>query len=168
METTVRAETPADEAAVREVNRQAFAGPVEAQIVDALRGSPDSISLVAIVDQQVVGHVLFTPVTLDPAAAVRIAGLAPMAVRPDFQQKGVGSALVRAGFNECRRLHYHAIVVVGHPEYYPRFGFQPADRWGMQYAESVPREVFMAVELQPGALENASGIVRFRPEFAEP
>jgi putative acetyltransferase len=168
MNTSVRLAVAEDAAAVRDVNQHAFAGPVEARIVDALRDSPDSISLVAIVDQQVVGHILFTPVTIDPPpAGVRVAGLAPMSVRPDFQRLGVGRELIRVGFGECRRHKYSAVVVVGHPEYYPRFGFLPADTWGLQYVDPVPREVFMATELERGALTGCAGLVRFRPEFAE-
>ncbi len=167
MNASVRLEAAGDAAAVRDVNQQAFAGPVEARIVDALRGSPDSISLVAIVDEHVVGHILFTPVTIDPPAGVRVAGLAPMSVRPDLQRVGVGRELIRVGFQECRRHNYSAVVVVGHPEYYPRFGFLPADTWGLQYVDPVPRDVFMATELERGALTGCAGIVRFRPEFAE-
>src|SRR5262245_44651262 len=103
MNVSVRLETARDESAVRAVNQDAFAGPVEAGIVDALRGSPDSISLVATVNDQVVGHILFTPVKIEPAARVRVAGLAPMAVLPDFQRGGVGGALIRAGLEACRR-----------------------------------------------------------------
>jgi putative acetyltransferase len=168
MTPSVRLEEADDASAVRDVNQQAFAGALEARIVDALRGSPDSISLVATVDQRVVGHILFTPVTIEPPASVRVAGLAPMAVRPEFQRAGIGSELVRAGLQECRRRGYAAVVVVGHPEYYPRLGFLPADTWGLKYVDPVPREVFMAVELESGALTGCSGIVRFRPEFAEP
>ena len=85
-------------------------------------------------DGQVVAHILFTPVTIDPPPArIRVAGLAPMAVLPDFQRLGIGGELIRAGFQECRRLRYSAVVVVGHPDYYPRFGFQPADTWGLKY-----------------------------------
>jgi putative acetyltransferase len=166
MKMSVRFETADDVAAVREVNQRAFDGPLEARIVDALRGSPDSISLVATADQEVVGHILFTPVTVESSAAVRVAGLAPMAVLPAFQRRGVGGEMVRAGFEACRRLDYGAVVVVGHPEYYPRFGFQPADSWDLQYADPVPRDVFMAIELRPGALSGCAGVVRFRPEFA--
>jgi putative acetyltransferase len=168
MKTSVRFEAADDAAAVRDVNQQAFAGPLEARIVDALRGSPGSISLVATVDHRVVGHILFTPVTIEPPpAGVHVAGLAPMSVRPDFQRLGVGSELIRVGLQECRRHTYSAIVVIGHPEYYPRFGFLPADTWGLQYVDPVPRDVFMATELERGALIGCAGIVRFRPEFAE-
>jgi putative acetyltransferase len=168
MKVSVRFEVAGDEAAVRAVNEEAFGGVVEAGIVDALRGSADSISLVAIANREVVGHILFTPVTIERAPALRVAGLAPMAVLPLFQRRGVGGALIRAGLEECRRSRYAAVVVVGHPEYYPKFGFTPADTWGVEYADPIPREVFMALELERGALSGCAGVVRFRPEFAEP
>ena len=167
MKISVRFEGPHDATAVREINEQAFGGLQEARIVDALRDSPDSISLVATVDERVVGHILFTPVTIEPhAARVRVAGLAPMAVRPEFQRSGVGSALVRAGLEECRGRGYAAVVVVGHPEYYPRFGFVPAHTKRLECEYPVPREAFMTIELEAGALTGRAGVVRYRPEFA--
>jgi putative acetyltransferase len=163
----IRPEEPRDEADVHETNEQAFGAPLEARLVDALRGSPGSISLVATLDDRVIGHILFTPVTIEPAAPVRIAGLAPMAVRPEYQCKGVGTQLVRAGLHECRRLGYAAVVLVGHPEYYPRFGFVPAHTRNLACEFPVPPEAFMVLELDPGALAGSSGVVHYRPEFAE-
>ena len=163
----VRAERAGDADPIRDVNRLAFDGPLEARIVDALRGAPDSISLVATVDDRVIGHILFTPVSLDPAGdGVRLAGLAPMAVHPEFQRKGVGGALIGAGLDACRGLSYAAVVVVGHPEYYPRFGFIPAHTRALRYTDDVPPEAFMVLELEPGALPARGGVVRYRPEFA--
>lgn len=162
----IRAERADDADAVREVNEQAFAGPLEARIVDALRGISDSISLVATVDGRVVGHILFTPVSIDPPPRVRVAGLAPMAVRPEFQRLGVGAALVAAGLDACRSHGYSAVVVVGHPEYYPRFGFAPAHTRGLRYADDVPPEAFMVLEFEPGVLPSNGGVVLYRPEFS--
>jgi len=88
-----------------------------------------------------------------------------MAVRPELQRLGVGSALVRVGLEECRRRGYSVVVVVGHPEYYPRFGFVPADTRGLQHEQPVPREAFMLLELETGALDSRAGTVRYRPEF---
>ena len=116
-EVTVRPETPDDSAAVRAINEGAFGGRLEADIVDAVRGASGSISLVAVRREQVVGHILFTPVRIDPPRGARVAGLAPMAVSPDAQGRGIGSALVRAGIDECRRGGYGAVVVLGHPDY---------------------------------------------------
>ena len=162
----IRLEAPGDAAGVRATNEQAFGTPVEARLVDALRDAEGSVSLVATVENLVVGHILFTPVDLDPPTAVRLAGLAPMAVRPDVQRSGVGTSLVKAGLEECRRRGYAAVVVVGHPGYYPRFGFEPAGTKGLRCEFPVPDEVFMVVELEPGALAGTSGTVRYRPEFA--
>ena len=169
MDVSIRSEQPDDAAAVREINEQAFGGALEANIVDAVRESPESISLVATLDGRVIGHILFTPVTVTPPAPdARVAGLAPMAVRPEFQRQGVGATLVRAGLDACRQHGYTGVVVVGHPEYYPRFGFVPAHTRGLEYEAPLPPEVFMAVELRAGGLPGRPGIVRYRPEFAEP
>jgi putative acetyltransferase len=162
----VRFEQPGDEPGVRETNELAFDSLLEARLVDALRGSDGYLSLVATSDQRVVGHILFTPVTIDPPAARRIAGLAPMAVRPEHQRSGIGSQLIRAGLEECRRSGYSAVVVLGHPEYYPRFGFLPAHTFGLTCEFPSPPEAFMALELEPGTLGGIRGLVRYHPQFA--
>ena len=166
MKISVRLEEPRDVADVRETNEQAFGAPLEARLVDSLRGSADSISLVAQVDDRVIGHILFTPVSIEPPVSVRVAGLAPMAVRPEYQRVGIGGQLVRAGIEECRRRGYSAVVVVGHPAYYPRFGFVPADTKSLECEFPVPREAFMVIELEASALVGVAGIVRYQPEFA--
>jgi putative acetyltransferase len=163
----IRAELPDDEMAVRETNEQAFGTSTEATLVDRLRGSPESISLVATIGDRVVGHILFTPISIEPVARVRVAGLAPMAVRPDKQRSGIGSQLVRAGLEQCRQRGYAAVVVVGHPEFYPRFGFERASTKGLTCEFPVRDEVFMAVELETAALAAVGGLVRYRPEFSE-
>lgn len=89
-------------------------------------------------------------------------GLGPMAVAPGHQRKGIGSALVRAGMEMCKQLGFGAVVVLGHPEYYPRFGFLPSARLGIVYEYEVPEDVFMAAELQPGYLRDATGIIKYR------
>jgi len=152
---------------VLEVNERAFGTPLEAGIVDALRGSDGSISLVATSGDRVVGHIFFTPVTVDSSAGVRVAGLAPMAVLPEYQRGGIGSRLVTAGLDACRRHGYAAVVVIGHPEYYPRFGFTRAGEHGLSCEFPVPPEAFMVLALDPGILARLSGMVRYRPEFAE-
>jgi putative acetyltransferase len=162
----VRFEQPEDSGGIRQTNELAFGAPLEARLVDALRGSAGSISLVATMDERVVGHILFTPVTLEPAVTLRIAGLAPMAVRPEHQRSGIGSQLVRAGLDECGRQGYSAIVVLGHPDYYPRFGFVPAHTLGLTCEFPSPPEAFMALELVSGSLPRRSGLVRYLPEFA--
>jgi len=165
-EVAIRQEHAGDVTAVREVNERAFGGPAEASLVDALRGSAGSISLVATLPGRVVGHIMFTPVTLDEAADVRVAGLAPMAVVPEHQRTGVGARLIRAGLAACRERGYAAVVVVGHAEYYPRFGFAAARAFGLRCEFNVPPEAFMVTVLDAQVLPHLTGVVRYRPEFA--
>jgi len=129
----VRPEAEADRVAVRAVNEAAFETPAEADLVEALRGSGVSlVSLVAEADGEIIGHILFSSVSLNDHANLNLMGLGPMAVVPDRQRKGVGSALVRQGLVCCKDLGARAIVVVGNPEYYPRFGFAPASRYALR------------------------------------
>ena len=162
----IRAERDVDRATVHTLNTAAFPTPAEADLVDALRREVRPlVSLVAERDGSVVGHILFSPVSLEGRSDLRIMGLAPMAVTPDRQRSGIGSALIRAGLDECRRLGFSAVVVLGHPEYYPRFGFSPAVRYGIRSEYDVPDEVFMALELVPGCLRGPSGTVRYHAAF---
>jgi putative acetyltransferase len=124
------------------------------------------LSLVAEKDGHVVGHILFSPVTIEPfAGQVSAVGLAPMAVLPDQQGKGIGTRLVEEGLAELRRLGHDVVVVVGHPDYYPRFGFKRASLFGLRTEIDCPDEAFMAIELRPGALAGRGGRVRYRSEF---
>lgn len=164
----IRPETAADAEAVRAVNALAFGRAAEADLVDALRQDGlAAISLVGCVGNEVVGHILFSPVAFEPQVdGLRVAGLGPMAVRPDRQREGIGSALVRAGLAACREAGFDAVVVLGHPAYYPRFGFRPSVDFGFRPEFDVPDEVFMALELRPGALGAARDrVVRYAPAF---
>jgi putative acetyltransferase len=165
----IRSEQSADLAAIHRVNELAFGQPAEANVVDALRHKGKTVvSLVALEDDKVVGHILFSPVTIEaPDRIVNIVGLAPMAVLPAYQKSGIGSALVKAGLEECQKAGHSAVVVLGHPEYYPRFGFVPASRFGLKSEYVVPDEVFMAMELQAGALSGCRGVAKYQPEFNE-
>ncbi len=164
----IRAETQADYPAVRQVNEYAFSRVNEADLVDALRRNAEpQISLVAELDGQVVGHIFFSPVLIESEASKFTAlGLAPMAVLPEFQNQAIGSELVRRGLDECRSIGHDVVVVLGHPEYYPRFGFVPAKQKGLRCEYTVPDEAFMAVELREGALAGREGVVKYRPEFS--
>jgi putative acetyltransferase len=164
---TIRAEGEGDIHAIRRINESAFAGTLEADLIDRLQARHKLlVSLVAEQGSQLLGHIAFTPLTLgthrSPCAG---AGLGPMAVVPARQRQGVGSLLVRSGLGQCRLIGIQWVVVVGHPSYYPRFGFVPASRFGIRCAYEVPDEAFMATELDVGALRGVSGTVHYEPEF---
>ncbi len=164
---TIRPEQPEDETAIHHVNAVAFNQPQEADLVDALRRAGMlAISLVAIQNDRVVGHIAFSPVTItSTTAVVEAIGLGPMAVLPVCQRQGVGSQLVKAGLAACRQTHYAIAVVLGHPAYYPRFVFTPAKPYDIVWEHDAPEAAFMVRELQPGALAQTHGVVRYRPEF---
>ena len=166
---TVRAEQPEDREAIHRVNELAFGRPEEGDLVDNLRASADPfISLVAIVYEQVAGHISFSPVTIESEKGVFTAiGLAPMSVLPEYQNKGIGSSLVREGLKECNRLGHDIVVVLGHSKFYPKFGFSPASLKGLRSEYAVPEEVFMVIELREGALAGRSGLVKYHPEFSK-
>ena len=164
----LRKERPSDHAAVAALLEAAFGQPDEAQIVAELRRSARPlISMVATEEDAVVGHILFSPVTLPDHPALILMGLGPMGVLPDAQGRGIGQALVTAGLDECHRVGVGAVVVLGYKEYYPKFGFRPASRFGLSCEYDVPDEVFMAVELQPGYLRHAHGLIRYHPALRE-
>lgn len=169
---TIRPELPQDVEAVRRVNQEAFGRASEARLVDALRASSafvPGLSLVALEDEQLVGHVLFTKLTIAEAGESRPAlALAPLAVLPAWQSRGIGSALVRRGLADARELGHRAVIVLGHPEYYPRFGFQPAQALGIRPPFPASPEAFLVVGLDAGALDGVRGLVEYPPEFGGP
>jgi putative acetyltransferase len=162
----IREERAGDEAAIREVNRLAFGGDAEGDLVGALRtGGHVVVSLVAVDHDTVVGHALFSALPIETDGGVLIgAALAPVAVRPERQREGIGSALIRRGIARCRERGCVAVVVLGHPDYYPRFGFSAA--LAEQLTAPYAGPAFMALELVEGALERG-GTVRYAPPFAE-
>lgn len=167
----IRPERAADHAAVRALHAAAFETPAEAALVDRLRREASPlVSIVAVETDAaaggLVGHILFSPVELTGAPGVRIMGLAPMAVMPARQREGIGAALVRSGLDACRALGQHAVVVLGHSAYYPRFGFEPAARFMLHCEYDVPAGAFMALELESGSLDGHAGLVRYHPAFA--
>ena len=162
----IRAEEDHDRAAVHALNVSAFETPSEANLVDALREHAlPVVSLVAEENRAIVGHIMFTPVDLSGHPDLKVMGLAPMAVAPEHQRKGIGVALVRAGLEQCHQLGFVAVVVLGHPEYYPRFGFSPSSRFGIDCEYEVPEGVFMALELQREALSGKTGRVKYHGAF---
>ena len=162
----IRRTTEHDRSAVRAVHEAAFPTSLEADLVEALlRKTIPVVSLVAELDAGVVGHILLSPVSLTGNAQLELMGLAPMAVTPAHQRRGIGSALVREGLSHCRRLGTQAVVVLGHPEYYPRFGFVPASRYSIRSQYDVPDDAFMIVELQAGSLKGVSGLIRYDEAF---
>jgi len=165
----IREEQPGDIQAVREVNERAFGQPQEADIVDRLRRNcTDLLSLVAVVDDQVVGYILFSPATVEnDDRTVRGMGLGPMAVLPEHKRRGIGLELVRAGIARLADRRCPFVIVLGHAEYYPRFGFEPASRYGIRSEWAVPDEAFMILLLDKSAMAGISGLARYRPEFAE-
>ena len=163
----VRRERRGDEAAIAQVNDEAFGQPDESRLIDTARkGGHAALSLVAVAGGRIVGHILFTPVTIEsPGCAVTALGLGPMAVWPRLQRQGIGSTLAETGLRECAGMGVQVVVVVGHPQFYPRFGFRPASAFGLRCEYAVPDEVFMATELTPGAMAGHGGLVRYLPEF---
>jgi putative acetyltransferase len=163
----IRIEEPKDWPAVHAVNVSAFETPAEANLVDMLRKEAyPVVSLVAEDNEAIVGHIMFSPVSLSGHAGLKIMGIGPMAVAPEHQRKGIGSALVRVGLERCKQLGFGAVIVLGHPEYYPRFGFSPSIRFGIGCEYKVPEDVFMVMELQPGYLRNATGTIKYHAAFS--
>ena len=164
-EVVIREETPADHAAVREMNRLAFGQDDEPNLVDALRaGQYTCLSLVAERDGAVIGHLLFSRLPTETSSGtVEALALAPVAVLPGHQRQGVGSRLIRRGLAMCRERSHRIVVVPGHTDYYPRFGFSAA--LAEPLGSPFPGPHFMALELVPGALDGVEGEVRYPPPF---
>lgn len=162
----IRPESPADISAIQDVESKAFGRYAEADLVDALRSrGAVTLSLVALESDEVVGHVLFSPVTiLGEGGTFSAVGLGPVAVLPKFQHRGIGSRLIQAGLDECRHGGHDAVVVLGSTVYYRRFSFRPATHLGLML-EGARAENFMALELRSGALSGKRGIVKYQPEF---
>ncbi|MFM7427044.1 MAG: GNAT family N-acetyltransferase [Elainella sp.] len=161
-----RAEQPADLKVIREVNLAAFGRDNEANLVEQLRGLSSVVSFVAAESGQIIGHILFSPVeVVGNCGALPIWGLAPLAVLPAYQRRGVGSLLVRQSLAACTELGCGAVVVLGNPAFYSRFGFVTAKPKGLTCEYEVPDEAFMVLGLKQDALIECSGRVRYRPEF---
>lgn len=165
----IRRESPADAIGVRRLLKAAFDTPAEARLAERLRAeAPTYFALVAMSGGRTVGYVAFTAVSLKPAESpARVAGLAPMAVLPGHQRQGIGRQLVETGIARCWVEAYDAIVVVGAPEFYARFGFGPAGRFGLACEFDVPPDAFLAMELKPGALGRRATTVHYHAAFRD-
>jgi putative acetyltransferase len=167
---TIRPEKPEDIPSVRIINERAFGQPAEADIVDKLRQNcPEALSLVAEDEGYIVGHILFTQVMVETdEKSIQGMGLAPMAVLPERQREGIGSIMVENGLKILQDRSCPFVIVLGHAEYYPRFGFKIASKHGLTSQwDGVPDEAFMVLIFDEITLEGVSGIARYRKEFDE-
>lgn len=165
---TIRPEQRGDIAAIRAINEAAFGQPTEATIVESLRDScPDVVSLVAVEDETILGHIFFSPVLVSAGSEVTHGmGLGPMAVLPERQRQGIGFMLVQAGIDELRKRNCPFIIVLGHPDYYPRFGFVPASPRGLSCQwDGIPDKAFLVLILDKTGMAGVSGVARYRDEF---
>lgn len=167
----IRHETPSDIEAIHYVETLAFGRAGEADLVNVLRSNGAcTLSLVAEIEKQIVGHVFFSPMSFqlhnsEEILPTSILALGPIAVLPEHQKRGVGSALVREGLRQLRESGYDAVALLGNPAYYGRFGFVPAKNYNLHCKYDVPTEAFQILELRPGVLQNQRGLLLFRPEF---
>jgi len=165
-EPVIRDERPEDAAAVRAIEVGAFGQPGEADLVDALRAEPGVVSLVAESDGVLVGHLLLSPVTVEGTSTWKALALGPMAVTPSQQRSGIGSALVEASLKRAQSEGVPAVIVLGHPEYYPRFGFVPAAPHGFHCKWEVPSEVYRVALLDAARVATlGGGFVRYHSAF---
>jgi putative acetyltransferase len=165
----IRSEQNKDSEAIHEVNRLAFGQEEEGLLVRRIRNSSHFIpelSLVATQKGQIVGHILFSMISIEGQHGKKsVLSLAPMAVHPEVQNQGIGTKLVREGLRRCRNLGHEIVIVIGHPNYYPRFGFVPARQKGLEAPFPVPDEAFMVLELAPKVLAGIKGMLTYPPEF---
>jgi putative acetyltransferase len=161
----IREERPDDVAAVRDLNRRAFGQDQESNIVDALRANGAALlSLVATVNDRVVGHIMYSPLSI--GGNVKGAALGPMGVLPEYQRQGIGGKLIEAGNRKLKDADCPFIIVVGHADYYARFGFRPAREHGIKCQWDVPDNVFMLLILDQAEMEGVSGLAKYRDEFS--
>jgi putative acetyltransferase len=161
----IREERPGDIAAVRDVNKRAFGQDQEGNIVDALRSNGAVwLSLVATLNGRVVGHIMYSPLSV--GGDVTGAALGPMAVLPEYQRQGIGSKLIESGNRRLKDAGCPFVIVLGHANYYPRFGFRPASTHGIKCEWEVAGDVFMLLVLDQQKLQGVSGLAKYRHEFS--
>jgi len=166
----IRQEEPEDISDIHALNERAFGQPQEADIVDKLRDKCEGLlSLVAIENDKIVGHILFSPAVIEGEhGIIKGMGLAPLAVLPEMQHQGIGTQLIKAGIQNLRNTQCPFIIVLGHPEYYPRFGFEKASPHGIKCQwEGIPDEAFMILWLDKSPMRRVSGLAKYRDEFDE-
>jgi len=170
MTITLRPETSKDYQDITRINDSAFEQKNEGIIIESLRKNKNfvpELSIVAEKDEMIIGHILFFPVQIKSKDnSYRTVSLAPMAVLPEYQNQGVGGKLVKYGLEKCREKGYQSVIVLGHPEYYPRLGFEKASKWGIRPPFEAPDEAFMAIELVEGGLKDVSGVVEYPGEYS--
>jgi putative acetyltransferase len=168
MSINIREERSEDAPAIRRVHIEAFGRPLEANLVEVLRNNGGvQLSLVAIYDGQIAGHILYSPVTAGPSEKrIAGAGLGPMAVLPEYQRRGIGTKLIKFGTMRLNLSGCPFIVVLGHADYYPRFGFRPASDYGLKCEWSVSDDTFMALILNESKISDLSGFAKYRQEFS--
>jgi putative acetyltransferase len=161
----VRRERPEDLPAIRSVNEAAFGRPDEADLVDTLRAAgPILLSLVKEVEGEIVGHILFSRMKIETASgSIPAVSLAPVAVKPQYQRRGIGEHLIRDGIDLLRERGEQIVIVLGHPKYYTKFGFSIAKARTLK--SPFPPEAYMAIELTAGSLEGVSGKVKYPEAF---
>lgn len=167
----IRPEREEDIKEIKKINDDAFGQENEAKLIAEIRSSDGfvpELSLVALGDTgQIIGHILFSVIHIQTQhEKIATLALAPMAVSPDMQNQGIGSALVRDGLIRSKMLGYESVIVLGHPQFYPKFGFKPAIEKGVKPPFEVPDEVFMALELERDSLGQAAGTVVYPPAFS--
>ena len=171
MKPIIEAETETDYDQIRKVHIQAFNGEAEATLVEKLRTTPKYIrelSLVARHRNQVIGHVLFYPIKIKTnKKKCDSLALAPVSVIPKFQNRKIGTTLIQKGLEKAKKLGFKSVIVIGHPEYYPRFGFQTASKYGITAPFKVPDNALLALELQKNALKNCNGTIRYPTQYNE-
>ncbi|MEA1986104.1 MAG: N-acetyltransferase [Candidatus Marinimicrobia bacterium] len=170
MELKIRQENKLDFNEVYKINKLAFEEEAEAKLVELLRNIKTFIpelSLIATIDDNIVGHILFTKIKIIDSNQNEFESLslAPMAVKPEFQKKGIGGQLIKAGLDKARKMNFKSVIVLGHENYYPKFGFEPTTKWEITAPYDVPTNAFMGIELVADGLKNVRGVVQYPKEF---
>jgi len=169
MNIIIRPEQKDDYDSILRINDEAFGRENEGLLVSALRKTSkfiSDLSLVAEMDNNLIGHILFYPLTIKTKTGDKdVLSLAPISVLPRYQNKGIGCKLMKKGMGECKKTKYDVIIVVGHPNYYPRFGFKSASKWKIQLPIEAPDEAFMAFELKENTIDKYAGTVVFPKEY---